>query len=184
LEPVVKRTLPVSVRLSGKPATGYMVGEASASPKTVSVQGPAEEVKRLSTVETISVDVEDSRSAIKRTVRLSTDGKPLTLSPDQVEVSVNIEEQHVVREYDRVDVQAKDFKGAYTVSPQSVKLRIAGPKSIVEKLDLTAENVYLDLRGMSAGDHNVELSFNLPSEIRVIEQRPQRVRVRIVKPAA
>jgi YbbR domain-containing protein len=184
LEPVVKRTLPVTVRLSGKPAAGYMVGETSANPRTVSVQGPAEEVRRLSTIDTISVDIEDSRSAVKRKVRLTTDGKPLTISPDQVEVAVNVEEQQIVREFDRVEVQAKDFKGAYTISPQWVKLRLAGPKSAVEKLDLTAENVYLDLHGMSAGDHNVELSFNLPPEIRIIEQRPQRVRVRIVKPAA
>jgi YbbR domain-containing protein len=172
------------VRLSGKPAAGYMIGETSTNPRTVSVQGPAEEVKRLSTIDTISVDIEDSRSTIKRKVRLTTDGKPLTISPDQVEVAVNVEEQQIVREFDRVEVQAKDFKGAYTISPQWVKLRLAGPKSVVEKLDLTAENVYLDLHGMSAGDHNVELSFNLPPEIRIVEQRPQRVRVRIVKPAA
>jgi YbbR domain-containing protein len=184
LEPVVKRMLPITVRLSGKPTAGYVIGETAANPRTVSVQGPAEEVRRLSTIETISVDVEDSRSAIKRRVRLSTDGKPLTLSPDQVDVVVNVEEQQVVREFDRVEVQAKDFKGAYTISPQWVKLRLAGPKTVVEKLDLTADNVFLDLHGMSAGDHNVELSFNLPPEIRVVEQRPQRVRVRIVKPAA
>jgi len=184
LEPVVKRMLPVTVRLSGKPTAGYVIGETAANPRTVSVQGPAEEVRRLSTIETISVDVEDSRSAIKRRVRLSTDGKPLTLSPDQVDVVVNVEEQQVVREFDRVEVQAKDFKGAYTISPQWVKLRLAGPKTVVEKLDLTADNVFLNLHGMSAGDHNVELSFNLPPEIRVVEQRPQRVRVRIVKPAA
>ena len=184
LEPVVKRMLPVTVRLSGKPTAGYVIGETAANPRTVSVQGPAEEVRRLLAIETISVDVEDSRSAIKRRVRLSTDGKPLTLSPDQVDVVVNVEEQQVVREFDRVEVQAKDFKGAYTISPQWVKLRLAGPKTVVEKLDLTADNVFLDLHGMSAGDHNVELSFNLPPEIRVVEQRPQRVRVRIVKPAA
>ncbi|MGN6717372.1 MAG: CdaR family protein [Candidatus Binatia bacterium] len=184
LEPVVKRMLPVTVRLSGKPTAGYVIGETAANPRTVSVQGPAEEVRRLSTIETISVDVEDSRSAIKRRVRLSTDGKPLTLSPDQVDVVINVEEQQVVREFDRVEVQAKDFKGAYTISPQWVKLRLAGPKTVVEKLDLTADNVFLDLHGMSAGDHNVELSFHLPPEIRVVEQRPQRVRVRIVKPAA
>ena len=184
LEPVVKRMLPVTVRLSGKPTAGYVISETAANPRTVSVQGPAEEVRRLSAIETISVDVEDSRSAIKRRVRLSTDGKPLTLSPDQVDVLVNVEEQQVVREFDRVEVQAKDFKGAYTISPQWVKLRLAGPKTVVEKLDLTADNVFLNLHGMSAGDHNVELSFNLPPEIRVVEQRPQRVRVRIVKPAA
>ena len=155
LEPVVKRMLPVTVRLSGKPTAGYVIGETAANPRTVSVQGPAEEVRRLSAIETISVDVEDSRSAIKRRVRLSTDGKPLTLSPDQVDVLVNVEEQQVVREFDRVEVQAKDFKGAYTISPQWVKLRLAGPKTVVEKLDLTADNVFLDLHGMSAGDHTL-----------------------------
>ena len=184
LEPVVKRTLPVTVRLSGKPAEGYEVGKTSASPQTVSVQGPAEEVRRLTAIETVSLDIENSRSAINRKIRLSTDGKPLTISPDQVEVAVGIEEQQVVRDFDRVEVRAKDFKGAYTISPQWAKLQLAGPKSIVEKLDLTADNVYLNLHGMSAGDHNVPLSFNLPQEIKVIEQRPQRFRVRIVKPAA
>ena len=184
LEPLVKRTLPVTVRLSGKPAEGYEVSKTSVSPQTVSVQGPAEEVRRLTAIETISLDIENSRSAINRKIRLSTDGKPLTISPDQVEVAVGIEEQQVVRDFDHVEVQARDFKGAYTISPQWGKLRLAGPKSVVEKLDLTADNVYLNLRGMSAGDHNVALSFNLPPEIKVIEQRPQRFRVRIVKPAA
>ena len=53
----------------------------------------------------------------------------------------------------------------------------------MEKLKLTAENVYLNLHGMSAGDHSVALSFNLPPEVNVVEQKPQRFRVRILKPA-
>jgi hypothetical protein len=36
---------------------------------------------------------------------------------------------------------------------------------------------------MVAGDHSVALSFNLPPEINVVEQKPQRFRVRILKPA-
>ncbi len=66
LEPVVKRTLPVTVRLSGKPAEGYRVTQTVAQPENVSVQGPAEEVRRLAAVETLPLDVEESRSGIKR----------------------------------------------------------------------------------------------------------------------
>jgi YbbR domain-containing protein len=80
-------------------------------------------------------------------------------------------------------VRAKDFKGAYTVSPQSVAIRLSGPKSMVEKLRLTLENVYLNLKGMSAGEHSVALLFNLPPEVKVLEQKPQRFRVRITKPS-
>ena len=81
LEPVIKRTLPVTVRLSGKPAEGYRITQTTALPENVSVQGPAEDVRRLTAVETVPLDVEESRSGIKRRVRLSNDNKPLTITP-------------------------------------------------------------------------------------------------------
>jgi YbbR domain-containing protein len=182
LEPVIKRTLPVTVRLSGKPAEGYRITQTAARPENVSVQGPAEDVRRLTAVETLPLDVEESRSAIKRRVRLSNDNKPLTITPDQVEVDVVLEEERVSREFDKVEVQAKDFKGAYTVTPQWAHFQLSGPKSTMAKLKLTAENVYLNLHGMSAGEHSVALSLNLPPEVSVVEQKPQRFRVRILKP--
>ena len=183
LEPVIKRTLPVSVRLSGKPAAGFRIAQTTAQPESVSVQGPAEEVRRILLIETVPVDVEDSRAGIKRKVGLSNDGKPLTIAPDQVEVVVTLEEEQITRQFEQVEVRAKDFKGAYTVSPQSVAIRLSGPKSMVEKLRLTLENVYLNLKGMSAGEHSVALLFNLPPEVKVLEQKPQRFRVRITKPS-
>jgi YbbR domain-containing protein len=183
LEPVVKRTLPVTVRLSGKPAEGYRVTQTVAQPENVSVQGPAEDVRRLAAVETLPLDVEESRSGIKRRLRLSNDNKPLTITPDQVDVAVTVEEEQASREFDKVEIHAKDFKGTYTITPQWAHFQLSGPKSTMAKLQLTSENVYLNLHGMVAGDHSVALSFNLPPEINVVEQKPQRFRVRIVKPA-
>jgi YbbR domain-containing protein len=184
LEPVSKRTLPVSVRLSGKPIVGYRVAQATALPANVSVQGPAEEVRRLAVIETVAVDVEEMRGGgFKRKVRLSNDGRPLSISPDQVEVTVAIEEEQAVRTFERIEVHPKDFGGVYQVSPPSVSLRIAGPKIAVEKLKLTSDQVYLNLKGLSVGEHNVPLELDLPAEVQVLEQKPQRFRVRITKPA-
>jgi YbbR domain-containing protein len=183
LEPVIKRTLPVTVRLSGKPADGYRVTQAVASPENVSVQGPAEDVRRLTAIETLPLDIEETRSGVKRRVRLSNDNKPLTIAPDQVEVAVTVEEERVTREFDKVEIRAKDFKGTYTVTPSSTHLQLSGPKSVIAGLKLSTENVYLDLRDMMTGEHSVALSFNLPADVKVVEQRPQRFRVRVVKPA-
>jgi YbbR domain-containing protein len=183
LEPVSKRTLPVSVRLSGKPMGGYRVAQATPLPGNVSVQGPAEEVRRLAVIETVAVDVEEMRGGFKRRVRLSNDGKPLSISPDQVEVTVAIEQEQAIRTFERIDVHAKNFGGVYQVAPPSVSLRIAGPKIALEKLKLTSDQVYLNLKGLSVGEHNVPLELDLPAEIQVLEQRPQRFRVRITKPA-
>ena len=181
LEPVAKRTLPVAVRLSGKPHSGYRIARTAVRPENVTVQGPAEEVRRLATVETVPVDVEDGRGAIKRKVRLSNDGKPLSIAPDQVEILITIEEEQASRAFDRIEVHAKDFKGVYTVTPQVAYLRVVGPRSAIEKLQLTSEEVYLNLKGLPVGEHNVPLELNLPPEVKMQEQRPQRFRVRITK---
>jgi len=184
LEPIVRRTLPVTVRLAGKPSAGYQVGQVTAQPANVLVAGLPEDVRRMTTVETVPVEIDEARNAIKRKVRLSNDGKPLTFTPDQVEIAVLLEEEEVVREFTDVAVSARDFKGAYTVAPQTVSLKLSGAKSQIDKLELKNDQVYLNLQGLPAGEHQLPLSFELPAGIQVVEQRPQRFRVRISKPAA
>lgn len=181
LEPVIKRVLPVTIRFANKPPFGYKVAETSLEPAQVSVQGPAEEVQRLVSVETVPIDIEESRSSVKRKVRLSADGKPFSISPDQVEVAIRLEEEEISREFGSVDVEAKGVSGTYSVNPPSVYLRLAGPKHILGKLELGADQLYLNLKGLEAGDHVVPLSISLPPEVKVVEQRPQRFKVRIAK---
>jgi len=182
LEPVVRRTLPVSVKLTGKPSAGYRIGQVTTEPANVSVAGPAEEVRRLAVVETVPVEIDEGRSVVKRKVRLSTDGKPLSFTPDQVEITVALEEEESVREFAAVPVRAKDFGGAYTVTPPSVSLKLSAAKSLLDKLELKGDEVYLNLKGLPAGEHNLPLMIELPAGVRVIEQKPQRFRVRISKP--
>jgi YbbR domain-containing protein len=180
-EPVVRRTLPVSVKLSGKPSAGYHIVQTVSQPQNISVSGPAEEVRRLTVVETLPIDVYENRGVIKRKVRLSNDGKPLTFSPDQVDVVVTIEEEEASRDFNAVAVRAKDFNGAYTVSPSAVALRLSGAKTRLDKLELTGDEVFLNLKGLAPGEYSLPLMINLPDGVRVVEQKPQRVRVRITR---
>lgn len=184
LEPAIKRTLPVTVRFSGKPSDGFKISETTVVPENVTVEGPAEDVRRLISVETLPVDIEESRSGFKRRVRLSTEGKPFSFFPDQVDVAVQLVEEELQKEFKAVEVRAKDFNGVYSVNPQSVYLRVSGSKRVLENFRLGADQVYLNLQGLHVGDHSVSLVLNLPSGIKVVEQKPQRFRVRITKPAA
>lgn len=184
LEPILQRVLPVTVRFVNKPPVGHKIAETLVEPERVSVLGPAEEVRRLVSVETVPIDLEDSRSAIKRKVRLSTAGRPFSFSPDQVEVTVTLEEEEVSRTFENLNVQAKEFKGQYNVSPRSAYLRVSGPRHIIEKLELGIEQVYLNLKGLAPGEHSVPLSVSLPPEVKITEQKPQRFKVRITKAGA
>jgi YbbR domain-containing protein len=63
-------------------------------------------------------------------------------------------------------------------------LQLFGPRSIIEKIELGKEQVYLNLKGLTPGLHSVPLSIDLPPEVKVTEQKPQRFKVRIKKTGA
>jgi hypothetical protein len=182
MEPVIKLTLPVSVRISGRPAPGFRVSQTTVQPARVTVTGPAEEVRRMTSVETVPVDLHETRGVPKRLVRLATDGKPLTFSSDQVEVSVTLEEEQASRDFAQLEIGAREFKGSYTVSPKTIFLRVSGPKNILDKLELNSSNVFVNLQGLAAGDYNLPPQFDLPNGVKVVEHRPAMVRIKIAKP--
>jgi hypothetical protein len=181
LDPVIKRELPVSIRLSGKPLAGYKIEEMAVQPESVSVRGPADEIRRMSLVETLPIDVERSRSSVKRTVRLSTDGKPLSFMPEQVSVAITIVEEDSIKDFKNVEIGARGASGDYVVTPKSAQVRLFGPRRILDKLELGADQVYVDVNGLAPGEHSLELKFNLPAEIKVLEEKPARFKVKISK---
>lgn len=183
MEPVIKLTLPVSVRLSGKPAAGFMIAQTTVQPERITVQGPAEDVRRLSAVETMPIELHETRGVAKRQVRLSADGKPLTFLPDQVEVSVTLQEAVTTRDFARLEIGVGGFKGSYTVNPKTINLRISGAKNIVDKLQLSPENVQVKLTGLGAGEYNLAPVLTLPEGVKVVELKPATVRVKIIKAA-
>jgi YbbR domain-containing protein len=181
IEPVLRKALPVSVRFANKLPSAYRIAGTATTPEKVSVQGPADDVRGLTVVETIPIEIEAGRGVVQRTVRLSTEGKPLAFEPDQVQVAVTVEAAELVKVYAAVAVQAKNGSEEYNINPKSVYLRLVGPGDVLEKLEVGGDRAFLDIGGLAAGDHSLPLSFNLPPEIKVLEQKPQRFKVRILK---
>ena len=183
IEPVLRRVLPVSVRFANKLPETFEIASTSVKPDKVSVRGPADDVRNLALAETVPFELEPGRGVVKRTVRLSTEGKPLDFAPEQVEVVVTVEAATLVKEFSSVKVQAKDGAAdSIIVSPGSVTLRLAGPGDVLETLELGPAQAFVDTEGLAPGEHWLPLSFNLPPEIKVLEHRPQRFKVRIIKP--
>ena len=182
LEAVAVRSLPVKVRVGEKPPFGYKITAVEASPEMVKVQGAASEVNRMSSVDTLPFELEGTQGKTTREVRLDSGGKGISFSPDRVTVSLVLEEEWITREFQGVKVKAKDSTGEYKVNPGQVYLRLSGPKRVLAPLRVGEEHVYLDLKGLEAGNHTLPLTLRLPPEVKVIEQRPSRFRVRIDSP--
>jgi hypothetical protein len=181
LEMVIKTILTVTARLLGKPAPGYKVADVTVRPESVTVRGPADEVRRMTSIETLPIDLNESRTSLKRTVRLSDNGKPLAYTPDQVLVSISLVEEEITRDFDHVLVAARGARGDYEITPKTVHLRLSGPRRILEKFEPGSDHVYVNLQGLAPGEHSVTSEVNLPPELKVVEQKPARFRIKIGK---
>ncbi|MGH7845585.1 MAG: CdaR family protein [Candidatus Binatia bacterium] len=180
LEAVAERVLPVTPRLEGNPLQGYEVTRVEVSPEKARVRGPAPEVERMAAVETEPIDLTGASSGQKvRDVRLRTEGKPLSVIPERVRVAVAVNEKIITKEFAKVEVKAKEFNGNYTVSPGHAYVRLSGPERILAQFKLGGDQMYLNLKEMRPGLHNVPLSFALPDNVRVVEQKPTYFRVNI-----
>ncbi|HKA31907.1 MAG TPA: CdaR family protein [Candidatus Binatia bacterium] len=179
LETRGERVLPVTVRLGSKPPPGYKIVRADASPDSVKVLGPANTVNRMTSVETLPIDLEGTKGQATKEVRLSSSDETLTFTPEKVAVTIVLEEEAIAREFSRLDVRARNVSGKYNVTPRQAYIKVSGPKRVVDDLKLGPEQVYLDLKGLGPGAHTVALTLNLPREVKVVEQKPDRFRVTI-----
>ena len=181
IEPVLRRLLPVSVRFANKLPAAFKIAELSTNPDRVWVSGPADDVRGMAAAETVPLEIEPARAQIKRTLRISAEGKPLDFAPERVEVALTVDAARIVKEFGAVKVEAKDYAGEYTVNPRAVSLRLAGPGDELQDLQIGVDQVFLDIEGLPPGDYSLPLSFNLPPEIELLEHNPQRFKVRIMQ---
>jgi YbbR domain-containing protein len=92
LERKISRRMNVKPELAGRPAEGFVVGEAQATPRRVLVTGAESEVLRLGELLTETIDVTGANQPFERSVKIVALGPHAWLEPGQ-EVRVRVDIQ-------------------------------------------------------------------------------------------
>jgi YbbR domain-containing protein len=92
LEPILTRTYPVNLEMTGEPAVGYQKGRLSSEPSSITISGAASLVTQIEEVNA-SMDISGATETIERDVALvavDQNGKPVsgvTITPSDVSVT-------------------------------------------------------------------------------------------------
>jgi len=87
----VSRRVPVSLKLKGKPAPGYEVGEITLSPPKVNVSGKKEEIEIVDWIFTEPIDVSGLEANATMQARLNRPaGRSLQVAPMSVEAEIKV----------------------------------------------------------------------------------------------
>ncbi|MCS6927460.1 MAG: CdaR family protein [Candidatus Binatia bacterium] len=179
---LIKRTIPVSLDLVGKPPHGYSVVETEVIPAVVEVTGPAPEIGRLETIPTDPLDLGAATHPITQELNLrGPQADFVSYSAEKVQARVEIQEVILTREFRRLRVEVKNAAFRAIAAPPLVDVTVRGPQRLVEKLKLNSGAVFVDAANLGPGTVTLPVTVDLPPGLEVIAQEPGEVELRLIE---
>ncbi len=187
LESLDTQTFPLSLSLSGQPAAGYQVGEATMDLTEIAISGP-ETLVRQATRARVLVNLDGVRESINDSVPIqildaqNKTLKGLTINPESVRVNIPISQQGGFRDVAvKVIVQGQVAAGYrlenITVFPPVITVSASDPE-LVNQLPGVVETQPLNLEDRKE-DISTRLTLDLPPNITVVGAQTVQVQVSI-----
>ncbi|MBI5406568.1 MAG: hypothetical protein HZA18_02600 [Nitrospirae bacterium] len=87
-----RKDVDVKVTLTGNPASGYRVKRISVNPPVITIEGPEAEVKNISSLEGLTINVTERKSSFSREVKVGTPQRNVRIiGKDVVIVDVEVD---------------------------------------------------------------------------------------------
>ena len=187
LEPLITRSVPVDLEISGEPAIGYQKGSPSYTPTSVTVSGAASLVDQVtSTLVTLDISEADETINVDIPVlALDTNGEPVEgvlINPKEISVTQPVYLQggyrNVIVKVLTTGQPANGYKLTnITVSPLNVVVFASDPQ-LVNDLPGFVETEPVDLTG-AEDDVDTFVALKLPDEVSIVGDETVLVRVSI-----
>ena len=176
LEPLLTRTYPVNLEVTGEPAVGYQKGRLDSEPSSITISGAASLVTQIEEVNA-SMDISGATETIERDVALvavDRNGKPVsgvTITPSDVSVTQPIFLQggyrNVIVRVVTTGQPANGYKLTnITVSPLNMVVFSSDPQ-LVNDLPGYVETEPVDLTD-AVDDIDTYVAINLPEGVTMV----------------
>jgi YbbR domain-containing protein len=177
------REVPVRPLIEGEPAPGYIKGTWSVNPPTVEVVGPESLVNEVSEAVTESVSIAGARDQIAQQVTVGFVDPALRLKvPRPAIVTVQVIPGPAERTLTDRAIHFRNIGANLTAqaTPSVITVTLRGSRQGVSRIDTAAIVPYVDLAGMAAGEHVLNVNVDASNDAGVVRIEPDTVRVRII----
>lgn len=165
------KTIPVNIKITGTPASGYEYVDAECQPKTIKIAGSRKQLADISEVD-VPLDITGMRSAsgsVEQNISIQ-DYLPegISVLSDYAQVSLRIGIEKMMSK--KVAVPVEDIKFASLSEDLSASIRgkatvvnvtVQGLSSVLDRLDISDYTAYVDCEGLRKGKHHLRLHFDL-----------------------
>jgi YbbR domain-containing protein len=174
------RTLPVNPVLTGVPAAGFEIASVTANPEVVLVEGDADQLAQLVSVDTAPIPLTglSSNSAVQASLALPTG--VVAVGDNAIRVSIRLRQVTETRTFSaglRLVGTRRDL--TYDFTTDRVIVTLGGSTADLDRLVGSALVVDLDVTGLGPGTVDVPVTVDLPTGPTLIAANPAAVSVTI-----
>ncbi len=157
----VIRDIPITPTVVGSPAARHVqVGKTFVNPTAARVKGPRKLVDQIALVSTDEIDISGNRNTVRKKVKLlKSFGPTVEITPESVEIGITIEPV-VIETIESLAVTVGDrlTEGWIPdVDPESVAVRVSGPRSFVETAASRVNTLVLSWAQWKLGTTEIEM---------------------------
>ena len=80
-----------------------------------------------------------------------------------------------------IPLEVRNVAADYVIfdAPETVKVKIRGPRSIVAGMRTKDFKAFVDVKGLTEGSHNISVNATIPSSLELVEINPDKVQLRL-----
>jgi YbbR domain-containing protein len=174
------RTLPVNPIITGNPAAGFEIESVTVDPLTALVAGDADDLAKLSQVDTDPIPMTGVSADQTVVVGLALPTGIVPVGDETITVSIKLRPVTETRTFSAgLRLVGADNTLTYALSVDRVLVTIGGSTADLDRLSGAGLVMDLDVTGLKAGTHDIPATANLPVGTTVVAVSPPTVVVTI-----
>ena len=182
------KTMPLQITFTGSPAPGYSLASVRQSVQEVTVYGSQEYLNGLDFYMGPEIDLSGLTADTSFTLQIPLRGDVVRVEPDTVTVWIDVIGAER-RKLEKLPVSVRGLPAEYELifidpADGAVDVTLEGAPDVLADLQPEDIDVVLDVGNLPIGEHQVKVSFSLPSYVRVVQNEPVTVRVRVGEKAS
>lgn len=177
------KEVPIEIIPKGELAFGKAIQSLSTNVDNVTIYGNREALDRIDSLE-VEVDVTGLNNDKEYTVTLKKPTGVTEISENTITVNVTLDDS-ITREFENISIATENLDTSkYKVQALSeedsrVTVVVTGSKSIIDNIDSSIINAYVDLEDLGVGEHEVEVKVRGDDLKLNYASKTKKVKVRI-----
>lgn len=175
IEPVIK----------GNPLVNYEITDIEINPKTITIKGREDIIKDIDKIKTKPIDISYESDDLDKEVELELPEGVYIVGDNNPKISVNISKnQEDTFEFDKDEINIKnldeelDFKFAESKNKEEkISISITGIEDIIKNLEKNDFELFIDVKDLSKGEHNVDIEVKTPKDVVLDNITPKKIKI-------